>query len=381
MKRDPKIIKAVKWFIRNGFYVFPLNKNSKRPSIKDWPNKASRDYNDFKGYWESGHNIGIYTGKYLQHQALIVVDIDNKKNGHKNFAKIKSDKKFPLTITQDSPGGSHVIYLCNSGVKNSVNKIAMGIDIRSTGGYIVGAGSVVNGKRYKLRKNNVYKPTFASSFLVYECDKAPDKSKKNKVVGVIVDLDSAVKRGVELLKNTEFAVEGAGGDCLTYILANKLKDLGLSEDKTLDLLVEHWNDKCSPPWAIDDLKTKVTNAYLYGIESQGSNSPEAHFKETNSIEDEESFIEMYNKRFALLAFSSRSIIVDFDGNRQFLGKECFKDLVANESLQDANSKYHKASKLWLEHPYRRTYKKIDFLPGKKYSTRYFKSLARFCHRT
>jgi AAA domain len=75
------------------------------------------------------------------------------------------------------------------------------------------------------------------------------------------------------------AVEGAGGDGATFRVACNVKDFGISEDKCLQLLAEHWNaEKAHPPWPIEQLQQKVENAYSYGQNPIGVSAPEAQFE-------------------------------------------------------------------------------------------------------
>ncbi|MEG7689013.1 hypothetical protein U2044_15580, partial [Listeria monocytogenes] len=63
--------------------------------------------------------------------------------------------------------------------------------------------------------------------------------------GLALDQPSAVSRGTQLLKNYvdagHIAVEGAGGDERTYSICAEILNLGLSQEKALDLLEEIWN--------------------------------------------------------------------------------------------------------------------------------------------
>jgi hypothetical protein len=64
-----------------------------------------------------------------------------------------------------------------------------------------------------------------------------------------------------ILKNdAEPAVEGQTGDFNTLKTAMYLKDLGVSPERAVELLNEHYNPSCEPPWDLDDLVKKVTNA-------------------------------------------------------------------------------------------------------------------------
>jgi hypothetical protein len=57
-----------------------------------------------------------------------------------------------------------------------------------------------------------------------------------------------------------------------------LKDLGVSPERAVELLNEHYNPRCEPPWDLDDLVKKVTNAFNYATLSKvGGRSAEAHF--------------------------------------------------------------------------------------------------------
>ncbi|PIS10377.1 MAG: hypothetical protein COT73_09685 [Bdellovibrio sp. CG10_big_fil_rev_8_21_14_0_10_47_8] len=70
---------------------------------------------------------------------------------------------------------------------------------------------------------------------------------------------------VLFLKNYLPAVEGNAGDLLTYQLCCRVvRDFGLSKNEALELLLEHWNPRCQPPWEVDALNEKLENALAYG---------------------------------------------------------------------------------------------------------------------
>ena len=69
------------------------------------------------------------------------------------------------------------------------------------------------------------------------------------------------------------AIQNLGGDLVTYKVACKVKDFGISRDTCVDLMVSHWNEnKAHPNWDYDDLVQKVDNAYRYGNQPPGSAS-------------------------------------------------------------------------------------------------------------
>jgi hypothetical protein len=69
----------------------------------------------------------------------------------------------------------------------------------------------------------------------------------------------------------DMAIEGRGGDDRTYRVACDLRDLGLSAEIALDVLLEPggWNEHCHPPWGRGELAIKVRNAYKYGRNPPG----------------------------------------------------------------------------------------------------------------
>ena len=75
----------------------------------------------------------------------------------------------------------------------------------------------------------------------------------------------------------EGAVEGAGGDKATYDLACHLRALGVSNGLAIDLMAGDWNDRCAPPWPMDELADKIGNAYTYGQGAPGARSPRCEF--------------------------------------------------------------------------------------------------------
>jgi hypothetical protein len=48
-------------------------------------------------------------------------------------------------------------------------------------------------------------------------------------------------------------------------VACRLKDFALSKEQSLELLLEEWNERCEPPWPVDELETKKRQD-LYGVE-------------------------------------------------------------------------------------------------------------------
>ena len=258
-----------------GRYVFPLVVNGKLPIVKDWESKATLSRTKIKKWW-SKHpdaNIAIATGP----SKLFVVDVDTKgdKVGKKSFKKLqRSNKQLPETYTvETASGGRH--YFFNSedfGLRNSSGLLGKDIDTRADGGYVVAAGSTIDGVRYKpvvksvVNSLPIWLRTIASNVKSRAIDRAEDIDSLDAPANV-----QAVK--IFLENDADIAIEGEGGDATTYQVACEVRDLGVSADMALELMDDYWNINCIPAWDLKDLQSKIRNAYNYSQNDIGHNSP------------------------------------------------------------------------------------------------------------
>ena len=264
-----------------GFHVFPCEENGKLPVIKDFPNRATRDADQITKWFDgTNRNIGISTTRFGDDQALCVVDVDVKgdKHGDQTILQLElAGNEFPVTLEQSTPsGGRHMVYTTPDALRQGVAVLGDGVDIRSRGGYIVGPGSTIDGKAY-AQINGHGALAGAPAWLVDRlgADRRDRTGARAPLVGV--DPDRAEQRALTYLAFAPLALEGDGGDLTTYRVAAKLKDLGCTEDQAWNLMGDHWNDRCSPPWSEDELADKIHNAYRYGNEAPGIDAPEAVF--------------------------------------------------------------------------------------------------------
>lgn len=132
---------ALTYLIVDGYSVIPVGKD-KRPLLSSWKKYQEEiptveEVTLWFKQWPHA-NIGILTGKI---SGITVIDIDTYKPEHTDI------DKFPETRTvRTGNGGFHLIYKYQEGLTISANayKHLPGVDIRSEGGYIVGAGSVTS---------------------------------------------------------------------------------------------------------------------------------------------------------------------------------------------------------------------------------------------
>jgi len=141
---------SAKKLASQGFWVFPVIPGGKRPARAGWQEMATRDHELIERYWSRvGYNIGVYTAKFGDAgEALLVVDVDNKHgiDGSAAWRALRLSQLDTMTAIARTPtGGEHWIYRVPAAIRQGVHVLGPGLDIRSAGGYIVGAGSVIPG--------------------------------------------------------------------------------------------------------------------------------------------------------------------------------------------------------------------------------------------
>ena len=126
-----------------GWHTFPVQ--GKRPLVP-WRESSTTDPATHSMWWDVEHpdaGIAIDCGK----SGLVVIDVDDNES-FDQFARtliVDGDLSSEQldTFTQFTPsGGMHLVFSAPaSNVKNSVSKLAPGVDVRAGGGYIVGSPS------------------------------------------------------------------------------------------------------------------------------------------------------------------------------------------------------------------------------------------------
>lgn len=271
-----KLQAALAWAAR-GFPVFPLAENGKTPLYDDWPSLATTDPATIHAMWrdpvlrtEHGYNIGTLC------DGMVVVDVDakNGKDGHNEYVQMHGGH-YQTLVVQTPTGGYHCYF---NGPDSSNASLSDAVDIRSHHGFVVAPGSTIDGVPYSVVVDSPlsYVPDGVSRKL-----RAPDERRATSVTAAI-DSAASVEAGVRYLQSAPVAVEGARGDETTFITAARLvREFALSVPVAYELLAEHWNPRCLPPWEPQELLTKVENAAEYGTADLGRLDPSVTFASVN----------------------------------------------------------------------------------------------------
>jgi hypothetical protein len=172
-----ELLRAALAHAARGWRVFPLRAGDKRPAIKDWEARATTDPTRIRRAWlrQPRLNVGIACGP----SGLIVIDLDTSghgtvrppewerpgiRDGVDVLAALAADHDEPLpwdTLSvQTASGGEHLYFTApvDSRIRNSAGRLGWLIDVRAAGGYVVAAGSVVRGRRYRSNEHDEVAP-------------------------------------------------------------------------------------------------------------------------------------------------------------------------------------------------------------------------------
>jgi hypothetical protein len=151
-----------------GWRVFPLRPSDKRPAVRNWEHRATHDGARITRCWAAGpYNVGIACGP----SGLVVIDLDAPKpgatrprdwdlpgvtDGEDVLAVLAERAGQPMpaaTFTVGTVnGGRHLYFAAPAGppLRNTAGRLGWLVDTRAHGGYVVGPGSVVDGRPYAL---------------------------------------------------------------------------------------------------------------------------------------------------------------------------------------------------------------------------------------
>lgn len=259
--------KAALDLVRRGFRVFRVRYGTKDHFVdKDWAHGgASDDALEVAGKWSAGEFNPCILATGL---AILDVDKRAKVDGFKSLAALGGE--LPDTFTTETPSIGEHYFFDAQGIEFGQVDLAPGINIRATNGYVVGPGGYYDGFKdgkdyrghYTIKRDVPVAPLPA-----WLAEKLKAVAQRTGAKGAVVgdlDTDSAVGRVIQYLTTTaKPAVQGDGGDNTTYKVALHVLDFGVSEETAVELMLEHYNERCSPPWDLEGIKAKVDHAAKY----------------------------------------------------------------------------------------------------------------------
>jgi len=276
---DDKLLLHALEYAAQGWPVFPCNA-TKNPLNAGGFLNATTNPETIREWWERwpAANIGFSPGSV----GMMVVDIDPGAKMEEIHAAVGGLPDTGLRATTPR-GGSHRYYALAEGeeVPPSTHKIARNVDVRSSGSYVLLPPSYVVDRSKGIDGPYTWdnwpqpKPAYRTQGMVKAAGEKRDRSSNADRWIIDPDLPENIRAAVEYLTSERCrpAIEGQGGDKMTYDTAAMMRSFGLSPETALRLLDEVYSAKCYPPWDYDALQVKVTNAYEYATSAPGNMTP------------------------------------------------------------------------------------------------------------
>lgn len=401
------------WAAAFGFWIHPLRiegekftaylkgkavdkiAKGKEPRLNDWQLQATRDRNQIQRWWAENpdYNIGYSTSKFGDDEMLYVIDIDSKinkeigTNGFHSVLQLELDgKDFPPTHSQRTPsGGAHWIYRSKTPLRQGTTGIfGFGVDVRASGGNLVGAGSTIRGKTYTfIGRNLQYVPEWLARLAARRTAGRPKRSLTDEKAIEQINQPYAEKRAIEYLRSLPTSIEGEGHQSLLKS-ALSIRDFGISSETCISLIKTHWKYDGKELTSDFEIERVVSGAYQSAFDVVGNKAPELQFSEVHAKESSELVsepkslhpFEKFNEEFAFVMTGGGHHILwntkDVDGKPelQHLREETFhKKFAAQQTKIDGKMKAW--SRLWMQSADRRSYDGLCFKPGVDVGLRWY----------
>lgn len=276
-------------YANRGWPIFPVRAD-KKPYIKGGVIEATTDPKQIRKWWTKWPmaNIALDVGG----ANMMVVDLDppwEMVNGKKIYSEFDYDTAMDaleeavgtlpdtkLSVTTPR-NGEHLYFSIGNDevVAPSGSKLAKHVDVRSFHSYVLLPPSRTSDGVYEWSSEG--KPAFRSDELYRRANTGREKHEDRDTWTIEKDLEENVELAVKWLQeDAKIAIQGQGGDHIAYATAAHMKSYGISEALAFDLMWEHWNPRCLPPWSPDEIEhfaKKVENGHTYNTSPPGNITP------------------------------------------------------------------------------------------------------------
>ena len=259
-------------------FLFPIKPGAKSPPlISKNCTTASNERKQITAW--SRQWPGCNWGLALKLSKLLVIDVDTKdgKVGQKTFDRLSAEHGMPQSEQVVTPSGGQHHYYAGEHVF-ALGERGLGRDVDCPNYVVISGCQLAEGGEYAAVTRPSTPCAPAPEWIYDMIGKGYERPERDEAPAVELNQPHNIERTVDYLKEIPPAIEGEGGDDCTYRAAAWCHSHGaVSEDVCLELMAEHFNPRCEPPWNYDELATKVANAYRYAQATAGSGTAEAEF--------------------------------------------------------------------------------------------------------
>lgn len=260
-------------YAKRGWPIFPVRAD-KTPYTAHGAIDATTNLEQIDDWWSRwpGAAIGLNVGD----AGMMALDFDPGSSLDDLREALGGFLPDTLLKARTPRGGEHWYYALDPHdppVALSASKLAKNVDVRSFHSYTILPPSVVGLGGYEWLSEG--KPAFRTPEMLEKANVGRrEQSSKHDEWIIEPDLPENVDAAVKWLRHdARISVEGVNGDSTAYATAAHLKSHGISEALAIELMWEHWNPRCDPPWSADEydhLAQKVENGYRYNTSPPGN---------------------------------------------------------------------------------------------------------------
>lgn len=155
-RSEPENLNVALSLAARGLAVFPVRDwgdgGGWKP-IKGFPVQATTDPDRIREWWRRWPEarVALLTG---ERNGISVLDVDmkNAKSGMASLAALgfPDIRALSPVLTRTPSGGWHVFFRYKPGLKATVGKIGLGLDVRNNGGFVIAPGSLKEGAAYTV---------------------------------------------------------------------------------------------------------------------------------------------------------------------------------------------------------------------------------------
>jgi Bifunctional DNA primase/polymerase, N-terminal/Primase C terminal 1 (PriCT-1) len=240
------VIRTALALTQKGLAVFPCRQRSKLPATEHGFQDATTDPAAIEAWWRTdpNYNVAIATGKVSR---VFVIDVDGP-DAEAELRRLEDQHgALPSTVEVITARGRHVYFsMPDLDLRNSAGKIAPGVDVRATGGYVLTPPSIhPTGRRYCWSVDTATVFASAPAWLLA------------RIVTLAARGNGAMRPASwrELIKGVSEGKRDTSATKLAGYLLRRHVDVLV----TLELL-HMWNEtRCTPPLPAADIE-KVVNS-------------------------------------------------------------------------------------------------------------------------
>lgn len=231
--------------------------------------QATTDESTIRSWWRRSPfaNVGLALGPGQHNRGgagLWAVDVDAAKGGSSTLVQLVREHGplGPTLHAHTGGAGDHFFFAWPEGqrVAQAANRLGPGVDVIGAGWHVVAAPSLhVSGARYAWEDETapvLEAPAWLLELVVHPAELRPASSARAPIAASrVTDVE---KRAVAYLLAMPPAISGQYGDRQTMKACHKMvKGFALPAARALELLVEHYNPRCVPPWEPAALERKI----------------------------------------------------------------------------------------------------------------------------